>query len=131
MLAGVELQRACERAAFAAGGGAYVAPTQLVGDFLAGVPSSAGGDVVPTYPRGVAWGNVGPCLPDYVAQTLREAIPVLGRKLRGFDATDAVLTGVETRSSSPVRVTAATTARAWASTASGPWARGRATRAAS
>ena len=105
VLAGVELQRACERAAFAAGGGAYVAPAQLVGDFLAGVPSSAGGDVVPTYPRGVTWGSVGPCLPDYVAQTLREAIPVLGRKLRGFDAADAVLTGVETRSSSPVRVT--------------------------
>lgn len=105
VLAGVELQRACERAAFAAGGGAYVAPAQLVGDFLAGVPSSAGGGVVPTYPRGVAWGNVEPCLPDYVAQTLRESIPVLGRKLRGFDAADAVLTGVETRSSSPVRVT--------------------------
>ena len=105
VLAGVELQRACERAAFAAGGGAYVAPAQLVGDFLAGVPSSSGGIVVPTYPRGVAWGNVEPCLPGYVAQTLREAIPVLGRKLRGFDAADAVLTGVETRSSSPVRVT--------------------------
>ena len=105
VLAGVALQRACERAAFAAGGGAYVAPAQLVGDFLAGVPSSAGGGIVPTYPRGVTWGNVGPCLPDYVAQTLREAIPVLGRKLRGFDVADAVLTGVETRSSSPVRVT--------------------------
>ena len=105
VLAGVELQRACERSAFAAGGGAFVAPAQLVGDFLAGVPSSAGGRVAPTYPRGVAWGDVTPCLPDYVAETLRTAIPVLGRKLRGFDAADAVLTGVETRSSSPVRVT--------------------------
>ena len=105
VLAGVELQRRCERAAFAAGGGAYVAPAQLVGDFLAGVPSSAGGRVRPTYPRGVAWGEVGPCLPDYVAETLRAAIPALGRRLRGFDAADAVLTGVETRSSSPVRVT--------------------------
>ena len=104
-LAGVELQRSCERAAFAAGGGAYVAPAQLVGDFLAGVPSSGGGRVRPTYPRGVAWGDIAPCLPPYIAETLREAIPVLGRKLRGFDAADAVLTGVETRSSSPVRVT--------------------------
>ena len=105
VLAGVELQRACERAAFAAGGGAFVAPAQLVGDFLAGVASSAGGEVVPTYPRGVAWGEVGPCLPDYVSETLRAAIPQMGRRLRGFDAADAVLTGVETRSSSPVRVT--------------------------
>lgn len=105
VLAGVELQRACERAAFAAGGGAYVAPAQLVGDFLQGVPSTAGGLVVPTYPRGVAWGEVGPCLPDYVSETLRAALPVLGRRLRGFDIPDAVLTGVETRSSSPVRVT--------------------------
>ncbi|MBE5023778.1 FAD-binding protein [Olsenella sp. DSM 107455] len=104
-LAGVELQRACERAAFAAGGGAYVAPAQLVGDFLAGVPSSAGGRVRPTYPRGVAWGDVAPCLPPYIVETLRAAVPVLGRRLRGFDAADAVLTGVETRSSSPVRVT--------------------------
>lgn len=105
VLAGVELQRACERAAFAAGGGAFVAPAQLVGDFLAGAPSSAGDGVVPTYPRGVAWGEVGPCLPDYVSETLRAAIPQMGRRLRGFDAADAVLTGVETRSSSPVRVT--------------------------
>ena len=105
VLAGVTLQRSCERAAFAAGGGAYVAPAQLVGDFLSGVPSSAGGRVVPTYPRGVAWGDVAPCLPTFVAETLRSAIPLLGRRLRGFDVADAVLTGVETRSSSPVRVT--------------------------
>ena len=82
-----------------------MAPAQLVGDFLAGAPSSAGGRVAPTYPRGVTWGDVAPCLPGYVAETLRAAIPALGRKLRGFDAADAVLTGVETRSSSPVRVT--------------------------
>ena len=105
VLAGVELQRTCERAAFAAGDGAYVAPAQLVGDFLQGVPSSSGGSVNPTYPRGVSWGDVTPCLPPYVAETLREAIPLLGRRLRGFDVADAVLTGVETRSSSPVRVT--------------------------
>jgi uncharacterized FAD-dependent dehydrogenase len=105
VLAGVELQRSCERAAFEAGGGSYVAPAQLVGDFLRGVPSTAGGDVLPTYPRGVAWGDVATCLPDYIAQTLREAIPVMDRYLHGFATEDAVLTGVETRSSSPVRVT--------------------------
>lgn len=105
VLAGIELQRRCERAAFEAGGGGFVAPAQLVGDFLAGTPSSAGGRVLPTYPRGVAWGDVTPCLPDYVALTLRSAIPRLARRLRGFDDADAVLTGVETRSSSPVRVT--------------------------
>ncbi len=105
VLAGIALQRSCERAAFAAGGGGYVAPAQLVGDFLQGVPSSAGGAVAPTYPRGVAWGSVEGCLPDYVAETLRGGIALMGRRLRGFDAADAVLTGVETRSSSPVRVT--------------------------
>ncbi len=104
-LAGVELQRACERAAFAAGGGAYVAPAQLVADFLQGVPSSMGGRVEPTYPRGVTWGDVSDCLPSYVTQTLRDAIPLLDRRLRSFALADAVLTGVETRSSSPVRVT--------------------------
>ena len=105
VLAGIELQRRCERAAFAAGGGGFVAPAQLVGDFLQEVPSSAGGSVVPTYPRGVAWGSIDGCLPGYVSETLRGALPLMARKLRGFDAADAVLTGVETRSSSPVRVT--------------------------
>ena len=105
VLAGIALQRSCEQDAYVAGGGGYVAPAQLVGDFLQGVPSSAGGVVVPTYPRGVAWGSVERCLPDYVTETLRGAIPLMGRRLRGFDAADAVLTGVETRSSSPVRVT--------------------------
>ena len=105
VLAGVELQRSCERAAFAAGGGLFVAPAQLVGDFLQGVASSAGGRVAPTYPRGVSWGAVDGCLPGYVAETLRAAIPQMARRLHGFDVADAVLTGVETRSSSPVRVT--------------------------
>ena len=82
-----------------------MAPAQLVGDFLQGVPSSAGGEVRPTYPRGVAWGDVSPCLPDYVAETLRGAIPAMDRQLHGFSLADAVLTGVESRSSSPVRVT--------------------------
>lgn len=105
ILEGVKLQRACERAAFEAGGGGFVAPAQLVGDFLHGRPSSEGGSVNPTYPRGVAWGDVSPCLPSYITETLRAAIPEMGHKLRGFDRPDAVLTGVETRSSSPVRVT--------------------------
>ena len=105
VLAGVELQRACERAAYAAGGGGYVAPAQLVGDFLAGRPSSGPGRVQPTYPRGVAWGSLDGCLPDYVLASMRTAIPLLARQLKGFDAADAVLTGVETRSSSPVRIT--------------------------
>ena len=91
--------------AFAAGGGDFVAPAQLVRDFLDDVPSTAGGDVVPTYPRGVTWGDVGACLPDYVAQTMRAAIPLMERQLHGFSRADAVLTGAETRSSSPVRVT--------------------------
>ena len=104
-LAGIELQRQCERAAFEMGGGGYVAPAQLVGDFLRREASSAAGRVRPTYPRGVAWGEVDGCLPPYVAETLREAIPVMSRHLRGFDDAEAVLTGVESRSSSPVRVT--------------------------
>lgn len=104
-LAGVELQRSCERAAFELGGGAYVAPAQLVGDFLKGQPSSGAGRVAPTYPRGVRWGSVEGCLPQTVAETLRAAIPQMAHHLHGFDDAEAVLTGVESRSSSPVRVT--------------------------
>ena len=105
VLAGVALQRGCERSAFEAGGGAFVAPAQLVGDYLACVPSSGPGRIQPTYPRGVAWGSIDGCLPGYVTESMRAAIPLLARKLAGFDAADAVLTGVETRSSSPVRIT--------------------------
>ena len=105
VLAGIELQRYCERAAFEAGGGAFAAPAQLVGDFLAHRSSSGAGRVQPTYPRGVAWGTLDGCLPDYILSSLRTALPLLGRKLAGYDAADAVLTGVETRSSSPVRIT--------------------------
>ncbi len=105
VLAGIELQRSCERAAFEAGGGAFAAPAQLVGDFLAHVPSTGPGRVQPTYPRGVAWGTLDGCLPDYILASLRTALPLLGRKLAGYDAADALLTGVETRSSSPVRIT--------------------------
>ena len=105
VLAGIELQRQCEQAAFEAGGGAYVAPAQLVGDFLQSAPSSTEGSISPTYPRGVAWGSIEGCLPSYITDTLRGALPLMARRLRGYDRPDAVLTGVETRSSSPVRVT--------------------------
>ena len=103
-LAGVEFQRRWERAAFEAGGGDYRAPAQTVGDFLAGRPSAGGGSVAPSYRPGVKWGSLDACLPPFVTDSLRQALPLLDRKLRGFAEADAVLTGVETRSSSPVRI---------------------------
>ena len=104
LLAGVEFQRKWESTAFALGGGDYTAPAQLLGDFLQGVPSTAAGDVRPSYPLGVRFGDVSSCLPDYVSETLRLAVPEFARRLQGFDRPDAVLTGVESRSSSPVRI---------------------------
>ena len=104
VLAGIELQRQCERAAFELGGGAYRAPAQLVGDFLAGTPSTGAGHVQPTYPRGVAWGTIDPALPAHILETMRLGLPLLARKLRAFEDPEAVLTGVETRSSSPISV---------------------------
>ena len=103
-LAGVAFQRRWERAAFELGGRAYLAPAQLLGDFMQGVGSSAGGGVEPTYPRGVRYTDLSACLPQFAVGALREAVPVFERRMRGFAAADAVLTGVETRSSSPVRV---------------------------
>ena len=103
-LAGIELQRACEREAFRLGGSNWSAPAQLVGDFLAGRPSAKGGSVVPTYPLGVTWCAIDSALPAHVIESLRLGLPLLGRKIRGYDRADAVLTGVETRSSSPVTV---------------------------
>ena len=103
-LAGVRFQRRWEELAFRQGGGGFLAPAQLAGDFLKGRPSQAPGGISPTYAPGVRWTDVGLCLPDYVTQTLREALPLFDRKVRGFACGDAVLTGVETRSSSPVRV---------------------------
>ena len=102
-LAGVRFQRKWEQAAYAIGG--YRAPAQLVGDFLAGKPSTAQGSVKPSYRPGVTWTDLSACLPDYVAQDMRAAIGIFDRKLRGFADPQAVLTGVETRSSSPVRIT--------------------------
>lgn len=103
-LAGVRFQRRWERAAFKLGGRTFRAPAQLLGDFLQGAASSEAGAVAPTYPRGVAFTDLTHCLPDFVVAALREATPVFDRRLRGFGTADAVLTGVETRSSSPVRV---------------------------
>lgn len=103
-LAGIELQRSCEHKAWLAGGSSWRAPAQLVGDFLAHRPSTGPGKVEPTYPLGVTWTKIDPTLPPHIIESLRLGLPLLGRKLRGYDRPDAVLTGVETRSSSPVTV---------------------------
>ena len=103
-LAGVRFQRKWEQAAFRAGGSTYAAPAQLVGDLLAGRPSQGARSVMPTYRPGVVYTDLAACMPDYVYRGLREAVSAFDRKLHGFAHPDAVLTGVETRSSSPVRV---------------------------
>ena len=103
-LAGIELQRGLESAAFTAGGGGYRAPAQRVGDFLAGRASTGLGTVVPSYKPGVTPGDLAACLPDFVVTAIREALPVFGRQIPGFDHEDAVMTGVETRTSSPLRL---------------------------
>jgi len=104
-LAGVVLQRELESRAFVLGGENYDAPGQLVGDFIAGRPSSQLGEVQPSYKPGVKLGDLHPALPEYAITALREALPVFGRRIKGFDRPDAVLTGVETRTSSPLRIT--------------------------
>jgi hypothetical protein len=104
-LAGVALQRHWEEAAFLAGGCDYRAPAQRVGDFLAGRPSTELGAVIPSYRPGVRPTDLSACLPDFVIAAIREALPVFGRQIRGFDHPDAVMTGIETRTSSPVRIT--------------------------
>ena len=104
-LAGVALQRELESRAFVLGGENYEAPGQLVGDFIAGRPSLALGSVEPSYKPGVRLGDLHPALPAYAIEALREALPAFGRKIKGFDMPDAVLTGVETRTSSPVKIT--------------------------
>ena len=103
-LAGVRFQEQWERAAWAYGGENFLAPAQLVGDLLAGQASAGPRSILPTYRPGVVWGSLDSVLPGYVADTIREAIPIFDQKLRGFAHPDAVLTGVETRSSSPVRI---------------------------
>ena len=103
-LAGFEFQRRMERAAYALGGGGYKAPAQLVGDFLADRASVTAGEVPPSYQPGVTWCDLRECLPAFVAGSLKSALPLFGRQISGFDRHDAVLTGVESRSSSPVRL---------------------------
>ena len=104
-LAGVRFQEQWEQAAFQLGGGQFHAPAQLVGDFLQNLPSEGPRTIHPTYRPGVTWCNLEHCLPVSVSQTLRDALPILDRKLKGFAHPDGVLTGIETRSSSPVRIT--------------------------
>ncbi len=103
-LAGVRFQEQLEQAAWACGGGNPMAPAQTVGDFLTGQPSHGPASILPSYRPGVVWGSLDGVLPHYVLDTLRQALPVFDRKLKGFATPEAVLTGVETRSSSPVRI---------------------------
>ncbi|MDR1423389.1 MAG: hypothetical protein LBI92_02110 [Azoarcus sp.] len=103
-LAGIALQRALEARAFELGGGNYDAPVQRVEDFIAGRVSRGPGEVEPSYKPGVCYGELSSALPDYAISALREAIPAFARQIPGFDLPDAMLTGVETRTSSPVRI---------------------------
>ena len=104
-LAGVRLQRELESRAYVLGGSTYEAPGQLVGDFIAGRPSTQLGEVEPSYKPGVKLGDLHLALPAYAIEAMREALPEFGRKIAGFDRHDAVLTGVETRTSAPLRIT--------------------------
>jgi uncharacterized FAD-dependent dehydrogenase len=104
-LAGIALQERLESLAFEMGGGDYSAPAQLVGDFIAGKPSNSLGEVAPSYKPGINLTDLAPLLPDDAITAMREALPVFGRQIRGFDREDAVLTGIESRTSSPLRIT--------------------------
>jgi hypothetical protein len=103
-LAGIAFQRQWESRAFELGGRNYDAPGQLVGDFIVGRPSSAFGSVIPSYKPGVHLCDLGTSLPDYAIEAIREALPAFDRQIKGFAMHDAVLTGVETRTSSPIRI---------------------------
>ena len=103
-LAGIQFQRKWEQKAFEIGGRNYAAPVQLVGDFLTGHASHEIGEVAASYKPGVTPCDLRECLPEWVAQTLKEAIPQMDKKLQGFAMHDAVMTAVESRSSSPVRI---------------------------
>jgi uncharacterized protein len=104
-LAGMELQERLESHAYTLGGSDYCAPGQLVGDFVRGIASTALGEVEPSYQPGVLLGDLATALPAYAIDAIREALPAFGKQLRGYDRNDAVLTGVETRTSSPIRIT--------------------------
>jgi len=103
-LAGIAFQRRYEEMAFRAGGENYKAPAQRVGDFLARKASTALGDVVPSYRPGVTPADLAECLPDFAVAAIREALPGFDRQIKGFALADAVMTGVETRTSSPIRI---------------------------
>lgn len=103
-LAGVEFQRRLERLAFRAGGGDYRAPVQTLGDFLQGKTSERFGDVLPSYAAGVRFADLNAVLPKVVCDSLKAAVIDMDRRLKGFANPNAVLTGVETRTSSPVRI---------------------------
>jgi hypothetical protein len=104
-LAGIELQERLEAHAYVLGGSNYQAPAQLVGDFVAGRPSTALGSVEPSYKPGVSLGDLAPSLPDFAIEAIREALPAFDRQIKGYNLHDAVLTGIETRTSSPLRIT--------------------------
>ncbi len=104
-LAGIDFQRHWESRAYVAGGSTYAAPAQKLGDFLRGQASSALGEVIPSYRPGVHLTDLAECLPDFAVTAMREALPVFGRQIPGYDHPDVTLTGVETRTSSPVRFT--------------------------
>jgi uncharacterized FAD-dependent dehydrogenase len=104
-LAGIDFQRHWESMAYQAGGSTYKAPAQRVGDFLAGRPSTQLGEVDPSYQPGVFMTDLSSCVPPYVVDALREAIPAFDKQIKGFAMADAILTAVETRTSSPIRIT--------------------------
>jgi len=104
-LAGIELQERLESHAYVMGGSNYQAPAQLVGDFVAGRPSTELGSVEPSYKPGVTLGDLAPSLPDFAIEAIREALPAFDRQIKGYNLHDAVLTGIETRTSSPLRIT--------------------------
>jgi uncharacterized FAD-dependent dehydrogenase len=104
-LAGIELQERLESHAFVLGGSNYEAPAQLVGDFIAGKPSTELGSVEPSYKPGVALGDLALALPAFAIEAIREALPAFEKQIRGYSLHDAVLTGIETRTSSPLRIT--------------------------
>ena len=103
-LAGIEFQRQWESRAFEAGGRNYCAPAQLVGDYIAQRASTTLGTVTPSYTPGVRMTDLGACIPAYAADAIREALPAFEKQIKGFTMHDAVLTGVETRTSSPIRI---------------------------
>jgi uncharacterized FAD-dependent dehydrogenase len=103
-LAGIDFQRQWESAAYIAGGSTYAAPAQRVEDFIAGRPSTSLGAVIPSYKPAVFPTDLASCLPEFAITAIREALPAMAKQIKGFDMPDAVLTGVETRTSSPIRI---------------------------